>query len=60
MTIDPAKRGDWQVEEDFVASIRSGAPVTLTDFATGVHYMEWTDAVTLSLRGAGEVSLPLV
>ncbi|MCC5809265.1 MAG: Gfo/Idh/MocA family oxidoreductase [Ectothiorhodospiraceae bacterium] len=58
--IDAGKRGDWQVEEDFIASIRNGEPVTLTDFATGVHYMEWTDAVTLSLRGAGRVSLPLV
>ena len=60
VTIDPEKRGDWRVEKDFVESIRDGKPVTLTDFATGVHYMEWTDAVTLSLRGAGEVSLPLL
>ncbi len=57
--IDPAKRGDWRVEQDFVDAIRTGTPVTLTDFATGVHYMEWTDAVTQSLRGAGRVSLPL-
>ncbi len=58
--IDPEKRGDWHVEKDFIASIRQGRPVTLTDFATGVHYMEWTDAVTRSLRGGGLVSLPLV
>jgi hypothetical protein len=41
---------DWSVEADFVASIRQRAPVTLTDFATGVRYMEFTDAVWQSLQ----------
>jgi hypothetical protein len=44
VAIDPAKRGGWQVEADFVASIRTGAPVTLTDFATGRRYMRFTEA----------------
>ncbi len=57
--VAPERRDEWRVEQDFVESIRTGAPVRLTDFATGVHYMEWTDAVTQSLRGAGRVSLPL-
>lgn len=57
--IEPAKRGSWRVEEEFVDAVRTGAPVTHTDFPTGVHYMEWTDAVTQSLRGTGSVSLPL-
>ncbi len=55
VSIAPEQRGGWRVEEEFVQAIRTGSPVTLTDFATGVHYMEWTDAVTRSLRGAGLV-----
>src|SRR5262249_21763702 len=37
--IPKEKQGGWRVEADFVDSIRSGAPVRLTDFATGVAYM---------------------
>ncbi|GAB5560858.1 MAG: hypothetical protein SynsKO_25050 [Synoicihabitans sp.] len=37
--------GGWRVERDFVESIRHGAPVTRTDFATGIRYMKFTDAV---------------
>ncbi len=43
--IPPSERAEWRVEADFVASIREGAPVRLTDFATGVRYMRFTDAV---------------
>ncbi len=39
------KARSWRVEADFVDSIRLGTPVTLTDFATGVSYMEFTEAV---------------
>ena len=35
----------WNVEADFIASIRTGAPVRLTDFATGLRYMRFTEAV---------------
>jgi predicted dehydrogenase len=57
--IEPAKRGAWRVEEDFVASIRTGAPVRLTDFASGVRYMAFTDAVWESWnRGGARVALP--
>jgi predicted dehydrogenase len=41
---DPSDDG-WHVEADFVASIREGRPVTRTDFATGLRYMQFTDAV---------------
>jgi predicted dehydrogenase len=34
----------WRVEEDFVRSIREGAPVRLTSFADGVRYMRFIDA----------------
>lgn len=47
------QRRGWRVEEDFVASIRTGAPVRLTDFATGVRYMRVTDAIWRSWSGAG-------
>ncbi len=44
VAIDPAKRDGWNVEADFVQSIRTGAPVRLTDFATGLRYMRFTEA----------------
>ncbi len=47
------RRGAWNVETDFIASIRDGRPVTLTDFATGVEYMRFTDAVWESWNSAG-------
>lgn len=43
--IAPEKRGAWRVEADFVDSIRDGKPVRLTNFETGVQYMQFTEAV---------------
>jgi predicted dehydrogenase len=51
--------GGWRVEEDFVASIRENRPVTRTDFATGVRYMQFTEAVARSSRHQVPVNLPL-
>ncbi len=51
--IPPAKRGAWRVEADFVASIREGSPARLTDFATGVKYMQFTEAVWDSWHTGG-------
>jgi len=59
MKIDPAKRGGWRVEEEFVNAIRGRERVTHTDFFTGVKYMEWTTAVSRSLRDERAVMLPL-
>jgi predicted dehydrogenase len=57
--IDPAKLADWRVEADFVDSILEGKPVRLTDFATGVRYMAFTEAVWESWSGGGaRVSVP--
>ena len=42
---DEGTAGEWRVEADFVDSIRDGAPVELTNFTDGVHYMRVTDAV---------------
>ncbi|MFP6695756.1 MAG: Gfo/Idh/MocA family oxidoreductase [Alphaproteobacteria bacterium] len=56
--IDPAKRGAWRVEEEFINAIRGTEPVTHTDLATAVKYMEWSDAVTQSLRTGQSVAMP--
>ncbi len=45
VAIPADERWTWRVEADFVAAIRDGEPVRLTDFATGVRYMQFTDAV---------------
>ena len=55
--IDPAKRGTWRVEEEFINAIRGLESITHTDFTTAVKYMEWSDAVTESLRSGQSVSL---
>ncbi|MBK1879550.1 Gfo/Idh/MocA family protein [Pelagicoccus mobilis] len=40
---------DWNVEADFVASIREQAPIRLTNFEDGLAYMRFTDAAIKSL-----------
>jgi predicted dehydrogenase len=59
IAIPPKKVQDWRVEADFVDSIRQGTPVRLTDFRTGVAYMEFTEAVWRSARNGNAVQLPL-
>jgi predicted dehydrogenase len=51
-------RGDWQVEADFAAAIRAGAPV-FPSFADGVDYMEFVEAVGRALEQGRQVTLPL-
>ncbi len=43
--IPATEQSNWQVEADFIDSIRTNAPVRLTDFATGVRTMKFTDDV---------------
>ena len=57
--VAPEKRGKWRVEEEFVNAIRGMEPVTHTNFADGVKYMEWTDAVTEAFQTGETVELPL-
>jgi predicted dehydrogenase len=57
--IPPEKARAWRVEADFVDAIRSGAPIELTDFATGVSYMEFTEAVARSAQRGETIELPL-
>lgn len=59
ISIPPEKSRGWRVEQDFVASIRDKTPVQLTDFASGVAYMEFTEAVARSALSGTAVSLPL-
>ena len=59
LEIPPEKRGEWRVEREFVDAVREGAPVTHTNFADGVRYMEFTEAVHISLREGRRVEFPL-
>ncbi len=58
--IPQEKQGGWRVEEEFINAIRGVEPVTHTNFFDGVRYMEFTDAVTLSMQRGERVTLPLV
>jgi predicted dehydrogenase len=49
----------WRVEEEFCNAIRGQEKVTRTPFDVGVHYMEFTEAVTRSAQLGEAVSLPL-
>ena len=49
--IREADRASWTAEIDFIAAIRGERPVTLTDFATGAHYMAFVEAVDRSSVG---------
>ncbi len=59
ISIDPDRAGGWRVEADFVEAIRGGKPIELTDFATGVQYMEFTEAVARSASSGLPIELPL-
>ena len=49
----------WRVEEEFINAINGVEPITRTPFDVGVHYMEFTEAVTRSWQTGQEISLPL-
>jgi len=53
------KQNYWRVEEEFINAIRGQETVTHTDLATGVQYMQWTDAVSTALRTGETIKLPL-
>lgn len=50
LAYDKTSAAGWNVEQDFVDSIRLGKPVSLTSFADGVRYMQFTSAVDQSWR----------
>ena len=57
--IPESEAGAWRVEEEFVNAIRGEEVITHTDFETGVKYMEFTEAVTLSMQSGNTITLPL-
>jgi predicted dehydrogenase len=57
--VPPEKARSWQVEAEFIEAIRGGSPIRLTDFVTGVAYMEFTEAVARSAQTGAAVELPL-
>jgi predicted dehydrogenase len=59
IAIPPEKAGKWRVEEEFANAIRGQEKIRFTDFATGVQYMEFTEAVYRSATSGQAVLLPL-
>lgn len=60
LVIPPAKLGAWRVEAEFIGAIRGEEPVRRTDFASGLQYMEFTEAVARSAASGAPVELPLI
>lgn len=59
LDLPPGQRGGWRVEAEFIGAIRGEEPVRRTDFASGVAYMEFTEAVARSATEGRFVKLPL-
>jgi len=57
ISVPSDKAGHWRVEEEFINSIRGEEKVELTDFATGVRYMEFTESVARSAESGQWVEL---
>ncbi len=49
----------YRVEEEFANAIRGTEQITMVPFETGVHYMEWTEAVIRSAQTGQAMYLPL-
>ncbi|HVX13294.1 MAG TPA: Gfo/Idh/MocA family oxidoreductase [Pirellulales bacterium] len=56
----PAERSlAWDVEAEFIGAIRHERRIEFSDFATGVQYMEFTEAVARSAATGMAVKVPL-
>ena len=55
----PEQQTVYRVEEEFANAIRGKEEITRVPFETGVHYMEWTEAVVRSAQTGQAVYLPL-
>ena len=53
------EQAHYRVEEQFTNAIRGTEQVDMVPFETGVHYMEWTEAVVRSAQIGQAVYLPL-
>ena len=49
----------YRVEEEFSNAIRGVEQITMVPFETGVHYIEWSEAVSRSSQTRKMVTLPL-
>jgi predicted dehydrogenase len=58
VTIPPDERGRWRVEEEFIGAIRGEEAVRLTDFRSGLRYMQFTEAVSHSALAGAAVEIP--
>lgn len=59
LELAPETRGGWRVEAEFIGAIRGEEPVQYTTFADAVRYMEFTEAVSLSIEQQKPVLLPM-
>ena len=59
IALSPDEIGAWRVEEEFVGAIRGQELITHTNFEDGVKYMEFTEAVNISMETGTAVGLPL-
>jgi predicted dehydrogenase len=57
--VPESETGRWRVEEEFISAIRGAEQVKFTDFATGLRYMEFTEAVARSAQSGTVIDLPL-
>jgi predicted dehydrogenase len=55
----PEQQAYYRVEEEFTNAIRGTEEITMVPFETGVHYMEWTEAVIRSAQIGQAIYLPL-
>ena len=55
----PETQARYRVEEQFTNAIRGTEKVDMVAFETGVHYMEWTEAVYHSAMTGQAVYLPM-
>ena len=55
----PAQQATSRVEQEFINAIRGLEEITMVPFESGVHYMEWTEAVHRSSQTGEAVFLPL-
>ncbi|MEE8466553.1 MAG: Gfo/Idh/MocA family oxidoreductase, partial [Dehalococcoidia bacterium] len=55
----PEEQAHYRVEEQFTNAIWGTEQVDMVSFETGVHYMEWTEAVIRSAQTGQAVYLPM-
>ncbi len=56
----PEEAYGWRVEQEFIAAIRGEQRVGFTDFAAGVRYMQFTEAVARSAAAGQAVEIDAV